>query len=183
MDWSGDACPGFQKPLLSLWPRIYPPQSCILGRSGSTRRWRRGRVPRSCCRNTAPRQGARMGPSWCGRVRPSPTTTPCPSGNAPLSRPCLPAPHSWWDRGAMWQVVPAEAGFGWSWARNRGFPGDSVVKNPPTVQSHRRHRFDPWVGKIPWRREWLPTPVLLPGKFHGQRSLVGCIGSQRVGHN
>ena len=30
-----------------------------------------------------------------------------------------------------------------------------------------------WVGKIPWRREWLHTPVLLPGKSHGQRSLVG----------
>ena len=29
----------------------------------------------------------------------------------------------------------------------------------------RRHRFDSWVGKIPWRREWLPTPVLLPGEF------------------
>ena len=28
-------------------------------------------------------------------------------------------------------------------------------------------------GKIPWRREWLPTPVLLPGKFHGQRNLEG----------
>ena len=34
-----------------------------------------------------------------------------------------------------------------------------------------KHGFDPWVGKIPWRREWLPTPVLLPGEFHGQRSL------------
>ena len=32
---------------------------------------------------------------------------------------------------------------------------------------------DPWVRKIPWRREWLPTPVFLPGEFHGQRSLVG----------
>ena len=34
----------------------------------------------------------------------------------------------------------------------------------------------PWwlrYGKIPWRREWLPTPVFLPGEFHGQRSLVG----------
>ena len=30
------------------------------------------------------------------------------------------------------------------------------------------------VGKIPWRREWLPTPVFLPGEFHGQRSLVSC---------
>ncbi|CAI9166511.1 unnamed protein product [Rangifer tarandus platyrhynchus] len=37
----------------------------------------------------------------------------------------------------------------------------------------RRHRFDPWVGKIPWRRKWQPTPVFLPGKSHGQRSLVG----------
>ena len=33
--------------------------------------------------------------------------------------------------------------------------------------------FDPWVGKSPWRREWQPTPVFLPGEFHGQRSLVG----------
>ena len=31
-----------------------------------------------------------------------------------------------------------------------------------------------WIGKIPWRRQWHPTPVLLPGKSHGWRSLVGC---------
>ena len=37
----------------------------------------------------------------------------------------------------------------------------------------RRHRFDPWVGKIPWRRARQPTPVLLPGKSHRQRSLAG----------
>ena len=37
-----------------------------------------------------------------------------------------------------------------------------------------RPRFDPWVRQIPWRRKWQPTPVLLPGKSHGQRSLVGC---------
>ena len=30
------------------------------------------------------------------------------------------------------------------------------------------------MGKIPWRREWLPTPVFLPGESHGQRSLAGC---------
>ena len=36
-----------------------------------------------------------------------------------------------------------------------------------------RSRFDPWVGKIPWRREWLPTPVSLPGESYGQRSLAG----------
>ena len=36
-----------------------------------------------------------------------------------------------------------------------------------------RPGFDPWVGKIPWRRKWLLTPVFLPGEFHGQRSLTG----------
>ena len=33
--------------------------------------------------------------------------------------------------------------------------------------------FNPWVGKIPWRRKRLPIPIFLPGEFHGQRSLVG----------
>ena len=46
-----------------------------------------------------------------------------------------------------------------------------MVKNLPAMQE--RPRFDAWVGKIPWRREWQPTPVLLPGEFHGQRSLAG----------
>ena len=47
-----------------------------------------------------------------------------------------------------------------------------MVKNPPTCQC-RRLRFDFWVRKIPWRRKWQPTPVLLAGKSHGQRSLLG----------
>ena len=34
-------------------------------------------------------------------------------------------------------------------------------------------RFNPWVGKSPWRRDWQLTPVFLPGEFHGQRSLAG----------
>ena len=33
-------------------------------------------------------------------------------------------------------------------------------------------QFNPWIRKIPWRRDWQPTPVFLPGKFYGQRSLV-----------
>ena len=37
----------------------------------------------------------------------------------------------------------------------------------------RRPGFDLWIGKIPWRREWLPTPVFLPGESHGQRTLAG----------
>ena len=43
-----------------------------------------------------------------------------------------------------------------------------------------RPGFDPWVGKIPWRRKWQPTPVLLPGESHGRRSLGGSTGLQRV---
>ena len=38
----------------------------------------------------------------------------------------------------------------------------------------RRLGFSPWVGKIPWRREWLTTPIFLTGEFHVQRSLAGC---------
>ena len=38
----------------------------------------------------------------------------------------------------------------------------------------RRQAFAPWVGKISWRRAWQPTPVFLPGEFHGKRSVVGC---------
>ena len=38
---------------------------------------------------------------------------------------------------------------------------------------YRKPRFNSWVGKILWRRKWQPTPVLLPGKSHGGRSLVG----------
>ena len=40
----------------------------------------------------------------------------------------------------------------------------------------RRHGFDPWVGKIPWRMKWKPTPVFLPRQSHGQRSLAVGIG-------
>ena len=38
---------------------------------------------------------------------------------------------------------------------------------------YRRLGFDPWVGKIPWSRKWQPTPVFLPERSHGQRSLAG----------
>ena len=43
-----------------------------------------------------------------------------------------------------------------------------MVKNLPAKQPE----FDPWVGKILWRRKWLRAPIFLPGKSHGQRSLA-----------
>ena len=49
----------------------------------------------------------------------------------------------------------------------------------------RRCGFDPWVGKIPWRRKWQPIPVLLPGESHAGRSLAGYSpwDHRRVGHD
>ena len=56
----------------------------------------------------------------------------------------------------------------------QAFPGDASGKEL-TCQYRRckRCRFNPSVGKIPWRKKWQPTPVLLPGESHGQRSLMG----------
>ena len=54
---------------------------------------------------------------------------------------------------------------------NLGFPGGSDGKE--LASQCGRPGFIPWVGKIPWRRDWLPTPVFLPRELHGQRSLTG----------
>ena len=48
-----------------------------------------------------------------------------------------------------------------------------VAQTVKPLPAKRRPRFNPWVRKSPWRRKWQPTPVFLPGEFHGQRSLVG----------
>ena len=55
------------------------------------------------------------------------------------------------------------------------FPGGTSSKEA-VCQCRRlkRHEFDPWVRKIPWRRAWQPTAVFLPGESQGQRALVGC---------
>ena len=48
----------------------------------------------------------------------------------------------------------------------------SVVEKPPDKAGDAS---DPWAGKVSWRRKWQPTPVFLPGKSHGQRSLVAVV--------
>ena len=53
----------------------------------------------------------------------------------------------------------------------RGIPGGTLINNPPVNAGDSRDSG--LVGKIPWGRKWQPTPVFLPGKCHGQRSLVG----------
>ena len=55
-----------------------------------------------------------------------------------------------------------------------GFPGGVSGKEPACqCRRYKRCRFNPWTGKIPWRRKWQPTSVFFPGKSHGQRSLAG----------
>ena len=70
----------------------------------------------------------------------------------------------------FWQFALWEIAFHYCLCLHWNFPvgrdGESIC-----LQC-RRLRFDPWVGKIPWRRKWQPTPVFLPGKSHGRRSLV-----------
>ena len=58
-------------------------------------------------------------------------------------------------------------------ANHLGFPGGTNDKRPCQCRRAKRRGFDPWVGKIPWRRAWQPTPVFWPGESPGQRSLVG----------
>ena len=69
------------------------------------------------------------------------------------------------------------------WPPHRDLPGGASDKEPACwCRRHKIHWFDCWVGKIFWRRERQPTPVFLPGKFHGQRpGRLQFMGSQRVG--
>ena len=65
-----------------------------------------------------------------------------------------------------------------SWVQSPGTPS-SYFGFPWWLRQYRirlqcgRPGFNPWFGKIPWRREWQAIPVSLPGEFHGQRSLAG----------
>ena len=75
-----------------------------------------------------------------------------------------------WSIGKYWYVN----------VKQGGFLGGSVVKNHLQYRRLRRPRFNPWVGKIPWRRAWQPTPVFLSGQSHEQRSPTEL--GYRVGH-
>ena len=56
-----------------------------------------------------------------------------------------------------------------TWVYLRAPQSDECAKEH--TYQYRKGRFDPWVGKIPWRRKWQPTAVFLPGESHGQQSL------------
>ena len=77
-------------------------------------------------------------------------------------------PHGWDPHGCYALGVPAMGPFA-----PKVFPSLPLLyyaaEGPAPGLLCRRP--DPWVGKIPWRKEWLPTPVFLTGEFHGQRKL------------
>ena len=65
-------------------------------------------------------------------------------------------------------LSPLRANPGWTgWLSSGGKGSTRQCRRPKGL------KFDSWVGKIPWRRKWLPTPVFLPGKSHRQRSVAG----------
>ena len=99
---------------------------------------------------------------------PKPRPEACPGVfRRPASAPALSPTH--------WKTAypPAGAILGaarWSW----DFSGSACGEEPACqCRRHMRCMFDPWVGKIPWRRKWQPTSLFLPGESHGQRSLAG----------
>ena len=69
--------------------------------------------------------------------------------------------------------------------RGEGFPGGAIGKEPTCLcRKRKRHRFNPWIRKIPWRRAWQPTPVFLPGESPWTEEPGGLqsTGSHRVRH-
>ena len=96
------------------------------------------------------------------------------NGN-PLQYSCLENPM---DRGAWWATVHGVAK-SQTWLSDFSFFLSPYPRLPLWLRRWRirlqcgRPGFDPWVGKVPWRRGWLPTPVFWPGEFHGQYSPWG----------
>ena len=105
------------------------------------------------------------------------------NGNS-LQFSCLENPR---DGGAWWAAVYGVAQSRTRLKRLSGSSSSSSSDKEPTCQRrrHKKHGFDPWVGKTPWRRAWQPTPVVLPGKspWTEEPGRLQSIGLQRVGHN
>ena len=84
-----------------------------------------------------------------------------------------------------WIAIPFSRGFSpprdWTWVSctaggfftNWATEASLVAQTGKYLPAMQKPGFHPWVGKIPWRREWQPTTVFLPGEFYGQRSLAG----------
>ena len=76
--------------------------------------------------------------------------------------------HTWcygYEIKSLWLLRKVQK----SWGLPKGHRGKEYSCQR---RRHKRYKFNPWVGKIPWKRRWQPTLVFLPGKSHGQRSLA-----------
>ena len=97
------------------------------------------------------------------------------SMNMSLSKPqeMVKNKEAW--RAAVYEVSKSQTWLSnWTKYHLLGFAGGTDSKRSAfQYRRGKRCGFDPWFGEIPWRREWLPTPVFLPWEFHGQRSLTG----------
>ena len=85
----------------------------------------------------------------------------------------------WRNRVVMFHAVEYYTGIKNEFTRityTNGFPRRLIGKESACqCRRHGRLRFDPWVGKIPWKRKWQHTPVFLPRRSHGQRRLVASV--------
>ena len=88
-------------------------------------------------------------------------------GPVSLCWPVFKDPHSPWFFLASCLVIYEQ------WLRTEASRWCSGTESTYQCRRCWRCEFDPWIGKIPWRRKWQPTPVFFPGKSHGQRSLPG----------
>ena len=80
---------------------------------------------------------------------------------------------SFWIRFFIFSQYMPRSGIAGSYDSSWGIPAGASSKEPACqCRRHKRCTFNPWVGMIPWRRAWQPTPGFLPGRSHEQRSLV-----------
>ena len=81
----------------------------------------------------------------------------------------------WWTNREAWRAAVHGMAKSRTWLSNwteLNWKYPLVAQMLKNLLAMRKTQFDPWVRKIPCRREWLPTPVFLPGEFHGQRRLA-----------
>ena len=114
--------------------------------------------------------------------------SPWEGNSYPLQYSCL---ENSMDRGA-WQTTVHGVAKSWTWLSHfHSLTRSGIISNPDDLsywrlprwlsgkesvcqcRRCRKHGFNPWVGKIQWRKKWQATPVFLSGKFHGHRSGAG----------
>ena len=115
---------------------------------------------------------ATLTPSSLTTPDPGSTHFPSPRWLTLSSRGPRTCPRAKSGNDSYWLMSDSTVKFIYITHPKRGFPGGASVERACQCTRHKRRRFDPWVGKIPWRRAWQPTPVFLPGESHGQRSLA-----------